>query len=243
MGWNWTRRAAVAMVIAAGTLPGIAAAQENADAERLLAMDVSGLRGQIQSLYDSSLAASNEPTIINADDPRYVWALDAKAQCGIALGYLKSATKDATSIRKCVLFHARMLIVPSAPPPPPPPPPPPAQSTVCNDTTPRIVFFDFDSAIPPADAQGTIQFVTSNAANCNWQSVSVVGHADRAGSDAYNMALSRRRADAVADLLAAGGVPRSALAVSAKGESQPRVPTADGVREPQNRRVEITVQH
>jgi outer membrane protein OmpA-like peptidoglycan-associated protein len=244
MGWNWTRRTAVAIVMAAGTLPGVAAAQDNADAERLLAMDVNGLRGQIQSLYDSSLTTSNDPAIINADDPRYIWAIDAKAQCGIALGYLKSATKDATSIRKCVLFHARMLIVPPPPaPPPPPPPPPPPQPSVCSDTTPRIVFFDFDSATPPADAQGTIQFVTSNAATCNWQSVSVVGHADRAGSDAYNLALSKRRADAVADLLAAGGVPRSALAVSAKGESQPRVPTADGVREPQNRRVEITVQH
>jgi len=241
MGWNSTRRAAVAIIMAGASLPGIAAAQESADAERLLAMDVGGLRGEIQSLYASALATSTDPAIVNANDPRFIAAIDAKAQCGIALGYLKSSTKDATSIRKCVLFHARMLQVPAPPPPPPPPAPPPPPS-VCNDTTPRIVFFDFDSATPPADAQGTIQFVTNNAATCNWQGVSVVGHADRSGSDAYNQRLSQQRADAVADLLAAGGIPRSALAVSAKGESQPRVPTADGVREPQNRRVEIAVQ-
>jgi outer membrane protein OmpA-like peptidoglycan-associated protein len=241
MGWNSTRRAAVAIIMAGASLPGIAAAQESADAERLLAMDVGGLRGEIQSLYASALATSTDPAIVNAYVARFIAAIDAKAQCGIALGYLKSSTKDATSIRKCVLFHARMLQVPAPPPPPPPPAPPPPPS-VCNDTTPRIVFFDFDSATPPADAQGTIQFVTNNAATCNWQGVSVVGHADRSGSDAYNQRLSQQRADAVADLLAAGGIPRSALAVSAKGESQPRVPTADGVREPQNRRVEITVQ-
>ena len=104
------------------------------------------------------------------------------------------------------------------------------------------IFFDFDSATPPESAQDTIQFVTSNAGVCNWRNVSVTGHADRSGSDEYNMGLSQRRADAVADLLAAGGVARGALEVSAKGESQPRVPTADGVRELQNRRVEIVVQ-
>lgn len=241
MGWNGTRCGAVALVIAAGALPGVAAAQENADPGALAAMDVGPLRGEIQSRYDGALAASNDPAIVNANDPRYIWAIEAKAQCGIALGYLKSSTKDETSIRKCGLFYARMQ-QPPAPPAPPPPPPPPPQPSVCSDTTPRIVFFDFDSATPPESANDTIRFVTSNAGVCNWQSVSVVGHADRSGSDAYNMGLSQRRADAVADILAAGGVSRSALAVSAKGESQPRVPTADGVRELQNRRVEITVQ-
>lgn len=238
MGWNATRAAVVAVVVAAGSLSGVAAAQENADPGALVAMDVGALRGEIQTRYNGALAASNDPAIVNAHDSRYIWAIEAKAQCGIALGYLKSSTKDDTSVRKCALFYARML-QPPAPPPPPPPPPRPA---ICDDKTPRIVFFDFDSATPPSSAQDTIQFVSSNAAVCNWQSVSVVGHADRAGSDAYNVGLSQRRADAVADLLAAGGVNRSALAVSAKGESQPRVPTADGVRELQNRRVEITIQ-
>lgn len=240
MGWNGTRAAAVAVAVAAGSLSGVAAAQENADPGGLLAMDVGALRGEMQTRYDGALAASLDPAIVNAHDSRYIWAIEAKAQCGIALGYLKSSTKDETSVRKCALFYARMLQPPVPPAPPPPPPPP--RSAACDDKTPRIVFFDFDSATPPPSAQDTIQFVSSNAAACNWQRVSVVGHADRAGSDAYNVGLSQRRADAVADLLATGGVNRSALAVSAKGESQPRVPTADGVRELQNRRVEITIE-
>jgi outer membrane protein OmpA-like peptidoglycan-associated protein len=241
MGLKGTRRVAAAIVVAAGILPGVAAAQDTDDGARLVAMDVNGLRGEIQSRYDSALAASLDPAIVNANDPRFIWANEAKVQCGIALGYLKSATKDATSIRKCALFHARMLLVPAPPVVAPPPPPP--RSAVCDDRSPRIIFFDFDSAVVDQSAQDAIQFVSTNAAACNWQSISVVGHADRSGSDQYNIGLSQKRADAVADALTAVGVTRSTLAVSAKGESQPRVPTADGVREAQNRRVEITVQN
>ena len=72
--------------------------------------------------------------------------------------------------------------------------------------------------------------------------VMLAGHADRAGSESYNMALSERRAQTVAAALVARGVPADALDVKWFGESQPRVPTPDGQREPQNRRVEITVQ-
>jgi outer membrane protein OmpA-like peptidoglycan-associated protein len=69
--------------------------------------------------------------------------------------------------------------------------------------------------------------------------IEVSGHADRSGSDAYNQALSMRRAEAVAAELTRRGVPRTEMVIQAFGESRPLVPTADGVREPQNRRVEI----
>jgi len=72
--------------------------------------------------------------------------------------------------------------------------------------------------------------------------IGVTGHADRSGSDAYNMALSLRRANAVKDQLVREGIPASAITVVGRGESQPLVQTADGVREPQNRRVEIVLQ-
>jgi len=67
----------------------------------------------------------------------------------------------------------------------------------------------------------------------------VAGHADRSGPDAYNLALSQRRGEAVAADLVARGVSRSAITVQVFGESRPLVATADGVRGPQNRRVEI----
>jgi outer membrane protein OmpA-like peptidoglycan-associated protein len=63
----------------------------------------------------------------------------------------------------------------------------------------------------------------------------------RPGSEQYNLALSLRRAEAVKAAMIKQGVPASLIVVVGKGESQPLVPTADGVREPQNRRVEIVI--
>jgi outer membrane protein OmpA-like peptidoglycan-associated protein len=71
--------------------------------------------------------------------------------------------------------------------------------------------------------------------------IEVTGHTDRAGSDAYNMALSLRRANAVKDQLVREGIAANQITVMGRGESQPLLPTADGVREPQNRRVEIVL--
>ena len=67
----------------------------------------------------------------------------------------------------------------------------------------------------------------------------VTGYTDLSGSASYNQRLSERRANAVASALAALGVARSDMAVTGRGMNDPRVPTAPGVREPQNRRVEI----
>jgi outer membrane protein OmpA-like peptidoglycan-associated protein len=69
--------------------------------------------------------------------------------------------------------------------------------------------------------------------------VQVTGYTDTSGSPEYNQRLSVRRANAVAAVLVQDGVPQTALVVSGKGENDLRVPTPDGVREPQNRRVEI----
>jgi len=68
----------------------------------------------------------------------------------------------------------------------------------------------------------------------------VAGHADSSGAARYNQALSQRRADNVRGYLTTRGIADGAISTQAFGETQNRVPTADGVREPQNRRVEIT---
>jgi outer membrane protein OmpA-like peptidoglycan-associated protein len=67
----------------------------------------------------------------------------------------------------------------------------------------------------------------------------VTVYTDRSGSAGYNQRLSERRANNAARALAAMGVPREQMVVSGRGENDNRVPTANGVREPQNRRVEI----
>lgn len=208
------------------------------DAEALLAMDKSSLRGEIQQRYDAALAVSTDPSVVGANDNRYMWASEAKVQCGIALGFLKSSTVDDVSIRKCVLGSSLMTIVPQPPAPPTaPPPPPPA---ICDRELAGTVFFDFDRAEVPESAAQTLDFVNETAAACNWSQLEVVGHTDRAGSVAYNEGLSQARAQAVADFLVSMGIDRSKISTSWKGESEPRVPTVDGERNPQNRRVEIT---
>ena len=70
--------------------------------------------------------------------------------------------------------------------------------------------------------------------------VMVAGHADRSGSAKYNQGLSERRAVSVQGYLTERGVPEESISTQGFGEEQNRVPTADGVRELQNRRVEIT---
>ncbi len=68
------------------------------------------------------------------------------------------------------------------------------------------------------------------------------GHADRSGSDDYNMQLSQHRADFIRQVLIGRGVPATRVDYYAFGESDPKVETADGVRNNENRRVEIFIE-
>jgi len=105
-----------------------------------------------------------------------------------------------------------------------------------------IVYFDFDSSDIRPDAQATIDRVVNDAASLGTPGISVTGHADRSGAEDYNMALSLRRADAVRDALISGGVAPDQITTAGRGEEENAVPTADGVREQANRRVEIIIQ-
>ena len=124
----------------------------------------------------------------------------------------------------------------AAPPPPPPPPPPPVSPPSF------MVFFDWDRADLSPQALNTIHQVSQTFKTKGSARVTATGHTDKSGPDDYNMALSLRRANTVKDALVRDGVPATAISVLGRGESQPLVQTADGVREPQNRRVEIVIQ-
>jgi outer membrane protein OmpA-like peptidoglycan-associated protein len=215
-----------------------ASAWAKASTDELMAMSKDSLRSEIRNRYDAALALTQDSTIVGADNPRFLWASQAKAQCGVALGFLKSGNKDPVSIGKCVDAYNRMQIQPA---PPPPPPPPPAANPACSEPIAGIVFFDWDSAVPPESAGPTLQAAAQNLASCGWKGLTVTGHTDRSGSDAYNDKLSVRRAQAVSEMLVAQGADRGKLTVTGHGESEPKVPTPDGERNPTNRRVEITV--
>ena len=133
----------------------------------------------------------------------------------------------------------------AAPPPPPvyvappAPPPPPPPAPVCN-SGPYIVFFDWDKSNLRPDAASVLDNAVAQYANCGMAKVMLAGHADKSGAAKYNVGLSQRRNDTVRGYLASKGVTDGAMSAEAFGETAPLVQTADGEREPQNRRVEVT---
>ena len=125
---------------------------------------------------------------------------------------------------------------PPAPVPPTPAPVPPPQ---CNKG-PFIVFFDWDKSDLTAEAASILDSAVAAYGNCQTIPIMLAGYTDRSGSATYNQALSQRRNASVTDYLTTRGVPSGAITSQGFGETNNRVPTADGVKELQNRRVEIT---
>jgi OmpA-OmpF porin, OOP family len=122
---------------------------------------------------------------------------------------------------------------PAPPPPAPPAPPPPPVHQV------YLVFFDWDKYNITAEGQQILVLAANQYKSGGRVQLQVTGYTDLSGPAGYNQRLSERRANAVAVALERLGVPRSDMVVTGRGMNDPRVPTAPGVREPQNRRVEI----
>jgi OOP family OmpA-OmpF porin len=102
-----------------------------------------------------------------------------------------------------------------------------------------LVFFDWDRYNLTPEAREIVEAAAANIRNQAVTTVVVTGHTDTSGSAEYNYALSQRRADTVKNAMVGLGVPGSSIQTVARGQSDPLVPTGDGVREPQNRRVSI----
>jgi OmpA-OmpF porin, OOP family len=110
----------------------------------------------------------------------------------------------------------------------------PSRDAVC------LVFFDRGSVeIDERGRQLIAEAARTLGAATGTTRIEMGAHADRSGSSAYNQRLSQRRAEAVAAQLVRHGVKAEQITLRAFGETRPLVPTQDGVREPQNRRVEI----
>jgi OOP family OmpA-OmpF porin len=110
----------------------------------------------------------------------------------------------------------------AAPTPPPPPPPAPAPAPKAEKVTvASTVNFDFDRYVIRPDARSKLDDLVGKLRNVNLEVVIAVGHADRLGSDAYNMKLSVRRADSVKAYLVSKGVAASRIYTEGKGERQP----------------------
>ncbi len=119
----------------------------------------------------------------------------------------------------------------------------PAKSQLAQASTRQyVVLFGLDQATLDAEAQATIAAAAQEFRNTGSARIALRGHTDTSGDAAYNQALSERREQAVTDELVRQGVPAEAIGGVAVGETDPAVPTGDGVPEEQNRRVEIALE-
>jgi outer membrane protein OmpA-like peptidoglycan-associated protein/opacity protein-like surface antigen len=129
-----------------------------------------------------------------------------------------------------------------APPSPSlPPQQPPATSPLPAPPATRtyLVFFDWDRSDLSERARQIVAEAAAASTKVATTRIDVNGYTDLSGSAAYNQRLSVRRAESVEAELVRDGVPKEEIVIRGFGESDPLVPTATGVREPQNRRVEI----
>jgi len=104
-----------------------------------------------------------------------------------------------------------------------------------------LVFFDWDKSTLTDRARGIIREAAASAKATAHTKIEVNGYADTSGTPAYNKGLSMRRAQTVAAELVRNGVGKNEIAIKAFGDTVLLVPTGPGVREPQNRRVEIII--
>ncbi len=161
----------------------------------------------------------------------------APGNFAIGLTSFSQTNKFSAEYNHSILLGIRYAFrVPSAPPPVAPSPviaPAPAPART------YLIFFDWNKSILTDRARQIIAEAASASTQVSETRIEVNGYTDLSGTAQYNQGLSVRRANAVAAELVRLGVPRTAISIRGFGESNPLVPTANGVREPQNRRVEI----
>jgi len=136
-----------------------------------------------------------------------------------------------------VLIGVRYAFGVAAPAPAPVPMAAPAPAPARS----YLVFFDWDKATLTDRARQIIREAADNSTHVQYTRIEVNGYTDTSGTPQYNMGLSIRRANAVKAELIKDGVPANAITTQGFGETHLLVPTGPGVREPQNRRVEIII--
>lgn len=152
---------------------------------------------------------------------------------------------DADYTQQAVTLGLRYRLGADAPVAPPLPPQQPAQppvtAPVACPASEFVVYFEWDRANLNQAALAVIDQAIARARECNVQAAVVVGHTDTSGSTAYNAGLSERRAGVVRDALIARGMATGAITTQARGETELARQTANGVREPLNRRTAVTI--
>jgi OOP family OmpA-OmpF porin len=168
---------------------------------------------------------------------RLVGLLPRKFNGGNDIGF--STFKAEDEFNNQVQVGLRYQLFTPAPMAPAPTPAPVAAAPAPAAAKTYLVFFDWDKYNLTPRATDIIAQAASDSHTQNVTTLSVSGYTDTSGTPTYNQGLSERRAKAVAAQLVTDGVPQNEIEIHAYGETHLLVPTGPGVREPQNRRVEI----
>lgn len=200
---------------------------------------------------DTTWAAQGIAGLWYAIDPNWLVSADYRLQYtgDTSLGTNTSAVIEPDNMTHTVMLGLTYRFGAPAPkpqpvvaaPPPPPPAPAPAAAPAPAPKLPEtyIVFFAWDrSDISPVAAQ-VLDRAIADFRSTGMTNIVVDGHADRSGPEKYNLKLSQRRAESVAAYLRGKGITQNQIKTEAFGETRPRVPTADGVRNEENRRAEL----
>lgn len=104
-----------------------------------------------------------------------------------------------------------------------------------------LVFFNLNSARLTPEAEDIVARAVTTAKGKGDAPIAITGFTDTTGTPQYNLRLSKRRAEAVADAMVSRGVSAGRITTDGVGENNLLVPTGDGVAEPQNRRAQIAI--
>jgi outer membrane protein OmpA-like peptidoglycan-associated protein len=179
---------------------------------------------------------------------RFMMLTESHKQAFSILGGIPAGTNGEGAVKfgqeSDHIFTAglRYALFPPAPPPPPVQAVAPMAAPAPAEAKTYLVFFDWDKYNLTPRATQIIAEAASDSHTSATTTISVSGYTDTSGTPTYNQGLSMRRAKAVAAQLVTDGVPAGEIAIHAFGETHLLVPTGPGVREPQNRRVEIVLQ-
>ena len=105
-----------------------------------------------------------------------------------------------------------------------------------------MVFFDWSKPELRSDDQSVLDQVAAAYRARPGAHFQLAGHTDRSGTAAVNRIAGLKRAETVRAELEKRGIPRNVISLTSFGEDQPLLPTEDGVREVQNRRVVISIE-
>ena len=195
-----------------------------------------------QAILGASFPIPNMPGLSLTADYRFMDILGGEKFDGLSTGggpLTPAVAKLHNQYNHELVVGVRYAF--NTPAPAPAPAPAPVAAPAPAPARSYLVFFDWDKASLTDRARSIIKEAADNSTRVQYTRIEVNGYTDTSGTARYNQGLSVRRAQAVAGELVRDGVPRSAIAIQGFGETHLLVPTGQGVREPQNRRVEIII--